>query len=283
MSEIVCQVGNQAGQVELIWSSHGGFFRPYVISGQQLTELRRAADRSATGPSTSEKPSCREALETLVFALNGAGAGPPPWEPSYGLAEAGFRLFNCLLPPEDETAKKVRRWLEDLRKQSGLIGLEVVVEERSADAGTFLSVPWNLVYDERPAKYKTAFQTGQGVERWRPFWSARYNLTSGRRVEPLKRLPLWSNPRVVVVVDPTVHEGLSGEQKQRLDQFLAESGLTAAGSMEELEAALEEGYPRLLYWLGHATPEYLQRKKRHALQRQRFPSERMTYPISTRL
>ena len=31
-----------------------------------------------------------------------------------------------------------------------------------------------------------------------------------------------------------------------------------ASSMEELEVALEEGYPRLLYWLGHANPEYLQ-------------------------
>ena len=70
MSEIVCQVGNQAGQVEFIWSSHGGFFRPYTISGTQLAEIRRAAERSATGPSTSEKPSCREALETLVFAPN---------------------------------------------------------------------------------------------------------------------------------------------------------------------------------------------------------------------
>ena len=258
MSEIVCQVGNQAGQVEFIWSSHGGFFRPYTISGTQLAELRGAADRSTTSPSTSEKPSCREALETLVFALNQNGAGPPSWEHSYELAEAGFRLFNCLLPSEDETAKKVRRWLEDLRKQSGLIGLEVVVEERSADANTFLSVPWNLVYDERPAKYKAAFQKSDGAERWRPFWSARYNLTSGRRVEPLKRLPIWKDPRVVVVVDPTVHEGLNSEQKQRLDQFLGESGLTAVGSMDELEAALEEGYPRLLYWLGHATPEYLQ-------------------------
>ena len=194
MSEIVCQVGNQAGQVELIWSSHGGFFRPYIISGQQLTELRRAADRSVAGPSTSEKPSCREALETLVFALNQAGAGPPPWEPSYELAEAGFRLFNCLLPPEDETARKVRRWLEDLRKQSGLIGLEVVVDERSADAGTFLSVPWNLVYDERPAKFKAAFQKEEGAERWRPFWSARYNLTSGRRVELLEAAPAVEQP-----------------------------------------------------------------------------------------
>jgi len=189
MSEIVCQVGNRADQVEFIWSSHGGFFRPYTISGTQLAELRLAADRSANGPSRSEKPSCREALETLVSALNQKGAGPPLWEHSYELAEAGFRLFNCLLPSEDETAGKVRRWLEHLRKQSGLIGLEVVVEERSADANTFLSVPWNLVYDERPAKYKAAFQKGEGAERWRPFWSARYNLTSGRRVEPLKRLP----------------------------------------------------------------------------------------------
>ena len=32
----------------------------------------------------------------------------------------------------------------------GLIGLEIVVEEQSGDPGAFLSVPWNLVYDERP-------------------------------------------------------------------------------------------------------------------------------------
>ncbi len=244
MSEIVCQVGNQAGQVEFIWSSRGGFFRPYVVTGTQLIELRLAADQT------------RAALESLVFALNQDGS-PTPWEPSFELAEAGFRLFNDLLPTEDETARKVRRWLEDLRKQSGLIGLEVVVEELAADPAAFLSVPWNLVYDERPAKYKAAFQKGQGAERWRPFWSVRYNLTSGRRVEPLKRLPTWSDPRVVVVVDPTVHEGLNDEQKGRLDRFLDEAGLTAVGSLDELEAALEEGYPRLLYWLGHATPEYL--------------------------
>ncbi|HEX8201953.1 MAG TPA: ATP-binding protein, partial [Isosphaeraceae bacterium] len=245
MSEIVCQVSNQASQVEFIWSSRGGFFEPYVVSGTQLTELRAAAHQT------------RVALEKLVFALNDAGPGPIPWEPAHALAETGFCLFNCLLPPEDkQKAGRVRRWLEDLRKQSGLIGLEVVVEERSADAKDFLSVPWNLVYDERPKK--AAFQKGQGPERWRPFWSVRYNLTSGRRVDPLKRLPLWSNPRVVVVVDPTVHEELHEDQRQKLDQFLAEADLTAVGSMDELEAALEEGHPRLLYWLGHATPEYLQ-------------------------
>ncbi len=138
MSEIVCQVGNRADQVEFIWSSRGGYFRPYVVSGTQLIELRQAVDRSTTGPSISEKPSCREALERLVFNLNQAGEGPPPWEPSFELAEAGFRLHNNLFPQADETARKVRRWLEDLRKQPGLISLEVVVEELAADPRVFL-------------------------------------------------------------------------------------------------------------------------------------------------
>ena len=150
------------------------------------------------------------------------------------------------------------RWLEELRKQSGLNALEIVVEEQSADPRAFVSIPWNLVYDERPAKHKPAFQTGKNTERWRPFWSIRYNLTSGRRVEPLKRMPTWSDPRVIVVVDPDVHEQLRADQKARLDAFLAESSLTMLHSLGELEAALEEGYPRLLYWLGHACPDYLQ-------------------------
>jgi len=254
MSEIVCQVGNRADQVEFIWSSGGGYFKPYVVAGTQLTELRRAADRSTTGPSISEKPSCREALERLVFNLNQAGEGPPPWEPSFELAEAGFRLHNNLLPKADETASKVRRWLEDLRKQSGLISLEVVVEELAADPRVFLSVPWNLVYDERPTK--AAFQKVQGTERWRPFWSVRYNLTSGRRVDPLKRVPLWSDPRVIVVIDPTVHQSLHDDQRQRLEQFMLEAGLTEVGSMGELKEAMEAGYPRLLYWLGHTTDDF---------------------------
>src|SRR5215212_2811092 len=77
MSEVVCQVSNQASAVEFIWSARGGFFRPYAVSGTQLTELRQAADQT------------RGALETLVFTLNDAGAGPATWEPSFELEEAG--------------------------------------------------------------------------------------------------------------------------------------------------------------------------------------------------
>ena len=142
-SEIVCQVTNQDSQVEFTWSLGGGFFRPYVVAGAQLAELREATR------------SVRKALEAVVYALNQAGDGPAPWEPSYELAEAGFRLHNYILPTEDETARKVRRWLEELRKRSKLIGLEVVVEERASDPRSLLSMPWNLVYDERPTKHKT--------------------------------------------------------------------------------------------------------------------------------
>src|SRR5262245_46998740 len=165
MNEIVCQVSNRENQVEFIWSAGGGFFRPYSVTGAQLGELREATRR------------VRKPLGEMVSALNLAGDGVAAWEPAYGLAEAGFRLYNYLLPSEDETARKVRRWLEELRKQDPVDALEIVVEEQSADPRAFLSVPWNLVYDERPAKYKPAFESGKGVERWEPFWSIRYNLT----------------------------------------------------------------------------------------------------------
>ena len=68
---------------------------------------------------------------------------------------------------------------------------------------------------------------------------------------------------------------MRAEERRDLDVFLKEFGFepisapsppgktdakqvrTQVGSLDELEAALEAGYPRLLYWLGHAQPDYL--------------------------
>jgi hypothetical protein len=86
MGEMVCQVLNRENQVELVWSSGGGFFRPYGIAGAKLGELREATQ------------TVRKALGEMVVTLNQSGDAPVPWEPSYALAEAGFRLYNCLLP-----------------------------------------------------------------------------------------------------------------------------------------------------------------------------------------
>ena len=64
MSEIVCQVGNRADQVEFIWSSRSGYFRPYVVSGTQLIELRQAVGQT------------RAALESVVYARSRALTTP---------------------------------------------------------------------------------------------------------------------------------------------------------------------------------------------------------------
>ncbi|QEH32544.1 WD domain, G-beta repeat [Aquisphaera giovannonii] len=245
MSEVICQVTNHADRVELVWSSRGGFFRPYAIAGAELAELRDAAARA------------RKALEVLVHALNSSGQGPMPWEPAFGLVEAGFELYNRLLPGGDDTASRVREWLVGLGDGPGPIELEVVVEELSGNPAAYLSVPWNLVYDDFPEDHESEFRSGVGAERWRPFWAIRYNLTTGRRVEPLKRLPGWTRPRVVAVIDAKVRENLGADQGAALDRFLAEEGLAPVGSLKELRAELRKGPPRLLYWLGHATPDCL--------------------------
>ncbi|QEH32543.1 WD domain, G-beta repeat [Aquisphaera giovannonii] len=245
MSEVICQVTNHADRVELVWSSRGGFFRPYAIAGAELAELRDAAARA------------RKALEVLVHALNTAGPQPMPWEPAFKVVEAGFELYNRLLPGGEDTARSVRNWLVDLRDRSGSLGLEVVVEELSEDPASYLSVPWNLVYDDYPEDHEAEFRAGRGAERWRPFWAIRYALTTGRRVEPLRRSPSWEAPRVIAVIDPSVRANLKEEQRDELDRFLAEARLTPVGSLKDLRAELRKGYPRLLYWLGHATPEYL--------------------------
>jgi hypothetical protein len=194
MSDVVCQLNSQAKQAELIWSSRGGFFRPYSITNGDWDDLRDRSDKA------------RLALEHLVLAHNSAGTGTVPGDVAYRLAEAGFDLYNALLPRRDETARRIRRWLKDLREQFGTVDLEVVVEEPSGDTGAWLSIPWNLVYDELPDKFKESFRTESSTERWWPFWSVRYNLTSGRRVEPWQRMPIWEQPRVVVVVDQTVYK-----------------------------------------------------------------------------
>jgi WD40 repeat protein len=267
LADIVCQVINRdrSDRIEFIWSAGGGFFDPYIVEGTELTELRTTADQ------------VRDVLETLVVALNRTHGQMEaiPWELSYEFAEAGSRLFNDILPSENSTAKIVRRWLERLHAQSGVVTLEIVVEEDPDQAERFLAIPWNLVYDQRPVHYKNAFQTGQGVERWRPFWAIRYNLASGRRVDPWRRLSDWTDPRVVAVIDPKARQGLRAEERRDLEVFLKEFGFepisassppgkpnakqlrTQVSSLDELEAALEAGYPSLLYWLGHAQPDHL--------------------------
>jgi hypothetical protein len=240
MADVVCQVIGKPDQVELIWSAGGGWFKPYVLNGMELTNFRELA-RAA-----------RKELETLVWSYH-QGDDDAVRMGSFQLAKVGNDLYNQILPKG--VAKDVRTWLVGLRDQDAVDSLEIVVDDAARDREAGISVPWNIVYDEKPNK--TAFAQGEADDRWRPFWALRYNLACGRRVEPLRRLPVWDAPRLLLVVDPTVHREMDPEQRRRLDDFIRARGLSPVGSLAELEQELEEGRPQLMYWLGHAKPEYL--------------------------
>ena len=119
-----------------------------------------------------------------------------------------------------------------------------------------------------------------GPERWRPFWAVRYDLTCGRRVEPLRRMPVWDAPRIVVVVDPTVYETLHEDQRDALDGFLGKTGLTAVGTKDELDAA-RGGVPppALLVRARHALSPDARRRGDHP-ERPRVPAAQPTTATS---
>ena len=159
----------------------------YTIGQPRLEKLRSVHVHAA-----------RIALERVVEDWNQAdseawGCGIVPV-----LAEAGYDLFTRLIPSHiDETARKVRDWLEGLRADGGRgrSRLEVVVEEHAKLASNRCAIPWNLIYDTNPEDYRDAFDAGKDARRWGPFWGLRYDLSgTGRCVEPLRRQATWEAP-----------------------------------------------------------------------------------------
>ncbi len=76
-------------------------------------------------------------------------------------------------------------------------------------------------------------------------------------MEPLRREATWTNPRVVMVIDPVAYNKLHDDQKQRLEDYLARKRLNKVESLDELKQGLTQGQPRLLYWFGNSRPECL--------------------------
>src|SRR5207253_5685116 len=85
----------------------------------------------------------------------------------------------------------------------------------------------------------------------------RYNLAGGQRVDPRRRMLWWQEPKILLVVDPTIRAGLPQDQQRRLEAFARHHDLRFIESRAELKAALKSGRPDLLYWLSHATPAAL--------------------------
>jgi WD40 repeat protein len=255
---IVCQVFNHDDRVEFIWSEGGRPFDPYVITGRDLEELRNKA------------AGARDALESVVTAWSQHGWGNETRLRARDLAETGRALFHRILPlhSKDVDADKVARirdWLEHLQTAQDRTSLAIVVQEAARITANECSIPWNLVYDTTPKYSDAVLRGGSDEERWLAFWGLRYNLSSTQRVAPLGRLARWDvPPHLVVVVDEVIYKGLQKEQRAELDAFLRGKAATV-GSLAALPEELEDGKPLLLYWLGHATPEYLQLGERETV------------------
>jgi tetratricopeptide (TPR) repeat protein len=263
---IVCRlhVDEQAQAIEFTWSEGSSSFKPYVLVGRQVTHFRdnikEARERLFRLVKYHGEP---RDLPHAVACRRACFPRPDPVDcrrACFELARAGHYLYNQIFDRAadgGEHVDAIEGWLRAATAASEVESLEFVCDGRPWFA------PWNLVYDEDPKD--SAFEGGNdGLDCLVPFWGMRYNVCGGRQVNPLRRMPLPAKPEVLVVIDPVVLESLAryGEpdgtnQRMRLEAFLRRHGVVPITSLFELEWALKERRPHIIYWLGHARPDVL--------------------------
>ena len=232
MANVVLSVQPTATGVSLTWSEGPASFPPYELEGDLARKLADAAAEART------------ALGVVVESIHAAAPDDQTAADSIRLAQAGYQLYKCLFRPaadQRKAADAARDWLNKLTAEKAVERFEIV-------ADGMRQVPWNLVYDRQPDE--AAFREGTQLERWRPFWGLRYDLSAGRRVQPLRRMPTIEKPRVLIVADSAVADGLPGDTRELLELAQVQ-GWTVARTRAELAAAVRDGRPDVLYWLGH--------------------------------
>ena len=245
MTLIVCQViADKPDQLTFTWSDGANPFEPYSLNRLQLDDFKKAV-RTA-----------REQLSDLVQLHLGPAPADQLRQASHALAVAGRQLYEAVFAPDAEQlprAEAVRAWLAALQDGS----VETDTLEFVVEADTY--VPWNLVYDQIPPAPDAFPFSPTDLGPWEPFWGIRYSVACGRRVNPLRRVPLWGRPDVILVIDPEIRASLPDEDQQarRLAAFAGTNGFRVVESCEQLSAALKGDRSYLVYWLSHATPNAL--------------------------
>jgi hypothetical protein len=238
MSKVVCLMNVEAERATFTWSEGPASFEPYTLDGMVYQDFKEIA------------AAAREKLANLVKDYLFDEQAVP--KSAFALAEAGHELYQAMFQPGAEQARQarqVRKWLEKLAQQQEVDTLEVVVESP-------WSLSWNIIYDQEPDK--AAFLSGDdNPDRWKPFWGLRYNLAGGRKVDPLRRMPLLNDPKVLLVVDRDIRIGLPEEQQKRLADFAERHELKLVDNKDELQNAVKAQRPDLLYWLSHASADAL--------------------------
>ena len=185
-AEIVCQVISRPDQVTFIWSEGPASFEPYQLTGQGLVNFRNLAEQA------------RKELSYVVREFVN-GSDEDVRRSSFALAKAGYKVYQQIFRPaagpSQQVAKQARSWLSDLARLGEVASLELVLDGMGP-------VPWNVVYEQEPVE--KAFLSAESLDCWRPFWGIRYNLAGGRRVEPLRRLPWLNEPKLLMVICPSI-------------------------------------------------------------------------------
>jgi WD40 repeat protein len=229
MARVVCQMLVRPDRLTFLWSEGPAAFEPYHKSGGNLHEFRELARR----------------VHGLLRRLADTPAGDPQARADAGvaLAQAGHELYQQLFRADEaqaDLAQEVRTWLAGLDRQGAFQRLDVV-----SDAEEDL-LPWEAVHDSPPDEHSLRAAAGT-PEGWHGFWGARLELTTGRRVNPLRSRFLYEKPTGVLAVDPAAREALPADGWERLRAAAQAGGLTVVDSVPALLDALRAGRPDLLY------------------------------------
>jgi hypothetical protein len=228
----------EADRATFTWSSGPASFKPYTLDGMVYRDFQEIAleARSRLADLVQDHLFDEQTMRASAFAL----------------ARSGHELYQAMFQPSAEEARQarqVRDWLEQLAGQHQVDTLEIVVESP-------WSLSWNTIYDREPDE--AAFLSGDDhSDCWKPFWGLRYNLAGGRKVDPLRRMPLLKDPSLLMVVDTDIRDGLPDEQQRRLAEFVESHDLVMVHNKEELHEAIRTQRPDLLYWLSHANADQL--------------------------
>lgn len=253
MSNIVCQVESQPDRIAFTWSQGKDAFAPYHLCGdiaRNFAELARELRITLADVVTSYLEVARTPEQNEVVQEHRRAC--------LTLAQAGYKLYKRIFNPgkadksEGITAGEVSKWLKKLQQLNDLTRLEIVHKGTQP-----LTVPWNLVYDTMPDE-QAFLSARESPAHWRPFWGIRYDLSGGKQVDPLRRMPWWNKkPRVWMVVDHETVHGLPEDQRHALNEFRQRHGPVWIESAGELKKQLASGRPDLMYWLCHADPNAL--------------------------
>lgn len=238
MAHLVCLLNVDSDRATLTWSEGPASFEPYELEGLVYREFKEICQNA------------REKLANLIKDYLYSKENVP--QSSYELAEAGHEVYLALFDPDADQrrqARQVKKWLERLGEEHEVDTLELVVESP-------WSLPWNVIYDQAPDE-DAFLENDDSSERWMPFWGLRYNLAGGRKVDPLRRMPMLSKPDVLMVLDREIVDGLPDDQRERLTSFIKRHDLKVVEDKDALKKATRRNRPDILYWMSHAEPDAL--------------------------